>query len=231
MMPAAIIQFFAGMIKSYEGGTIAPKNVIDIAVAECYRILDEPIVNEPVPYTVKELLKSACESKTQIEKYLKSGVPKVNCFDIRNNKRARNIYERLLVKHPEIQIVNKNPITLLLLPVKDRTEIKVQCDRRDQCDPAFKEPLIENVSNLSVTPPEPGASSATSEREKNQSQKGDASNPRSQRSQRSHSSKKHKVRPVGESRHKYSCPLPECGYRAANPSKITDHVEAFHTSY
>ena len=106
----AIVEFYSRMIKDYETGTVVPRDPIQIGVEECIRILRESSVdNGPVPYTQEELFKKMCESNPQVGQYVRSGVAKRNVFDRSNNKKARNIYERLLARHPEIQIVKKCP--------------------------------------------------------------------------------------------------------------------------
>ena len=52
------------MIRGYRANTIEPRDIIDIGVEECYKVLAEIIVDETIPYTVKELLQNAC-SKNQ----------------------------------------------------------------------------------------------------------------------------------------------------------------------
>ena len=56
-----------------------------------------------------------------------SGVAKQNYFNKTENKQARNVYERLLTKHPEIMKVSKSP-RILQLPID-----KVQSES-DQSD-------------------------------------------------------------------------------------------------
>ena len=146
----AIVDYFSRMIKDYESGTIAPKDPIEIGMDECYRILAEPIVDESIPYTVTKLLEQVCSSNPQVEKYIKSGSQKRNYFDRSNNKQARNIYERLMVKHPEIQIVDKRPTTLLLASNNKRPKVTIHSDHSDHSDPDRRDPPSENVSNLSM---------------------------------------------------------------------------------
>jgi MoxR-like ATPase len=111
---AAIIKFYSMMIQAYSDHTIKARNIIDIGVEECYKLLaEEIIVNQTVAYTFKDLLQKACNHK-QLSKYVMSGVAKEKYFDISENKRARNIYERLLTKYPDIIIVSKHPTTLQL---------------------------------------------------------------------------------------------------------------------
>ena len=57
---AAIIKFYNIMIRGYSVNTIEPRDILDIGVEECYKVLAEIIVNETIPYTVKELLQNAC---------------------------------------------------------------------------------------------------------------------------------------------------------------------------
>jgi len=110
----AIVKFYGKMIENYESGIIEAKDVLEVATDECFRILGQTCLNQSVQYTFKELLEEACRRNPQVENYIKSGVPKKDFFDRSNNKQARVIYERLMSKHPEIQIVSKNPTTLLL---------------------------------------------------------------------------------------------------------------------
>lgn len=142
----AIVEFYGMMIKDYETGTIAPRDPIDIGVDECMRILNESILgNEPVAYTQEELFIKMCESNPQVDKYLRCGVAKRNVFDRSNNKKARAIYERLMAKHPEIQVVSKSPTTLLLPLSKNKD--KAQSDQSDQSDRS-KTPTEGQVSDL-----------------------------------------------------------------------------------
>lgn len=137
----AVVEFYNSMIKNYEKGTVAPRDPIDIGVEECVRILKEPSSNDkPISYTQEELFKKMCESNQQVDQYLRSGIHKRKVFDRSNNKKARNIYERLLGRHPEIQIVNKNPTMLLLNNNKSRS------DQSDQSDPPKIIPETENSS-------------------------------------------------------------------------------------
>ena len=49
---AAIIKFYNIMIQGYSVNTIKPRDIIDIGVEECYKILAEIIVNETIAYTI-----------------------------------------------------------------------------------------------------------------------------------------------------------------------------------
>jgi DNA replicative helicase MCM subunit Mcm2 (Cdc46/Mcm family) len=118
----AVVKFYRQMVVNYEQGIIEPKDVTDVAAEECFKILGETQLNMSVPYTVKELLEKACNRNPQVEKYIKSGMAKKDYFDRSNNKQARVIYERLMSKHPEIQIVSKNPTTLLLPKKSDQSD-------------------------------------------------------------------------------------------------------------
>ena len=108
------------MIQGYSDHTIKPRDIIDIGVEECYQILAEIIVNQTIAYRFDDLLKKACNQNKQLSKYIMSGVAKVNYFNKTENKRARNVYERLLTKYPDIMIVSKSPI-ILQLPI-DRVQ-------------------------------------------------------------------------------------------------------------
>ena len=49
---AAIIKFYSIMIQGYNVNTIKPRDIIDIGVEECYKILAEIIVNQTIAYTI-----------------------------------------------------------------------------------------------------------------------------------------------------------------------------------
>lgn len=218
---AAII-FYNEMAENYENETIAPRDVIDVAIEECYKLLSEIIAGETLPYTIKELLQNSAKNQ-QVWKYISSGVAKEDYFDIRNNKQARNVYEALLKRHPEIVKVSEKPIRLMI--PKD----KVLCDSSDLCDRDRRDPLTKKIPDLSVNDTKPKTEIVSSEREKTQNSIEGGLESRSHRSHRSHSRRNRRQRPIGElheSKHKYQCP--KCDYKSANPSKITEHMEELH---
>ena len=230
-----VVQFYSKMIENYEQGIIEAKDVIDVGAQECYKILGETTTNEPIPYTVKEILRLACASNPQVEKYLMSGVTKSDYFDQRNNKQARNIYEKLMTKYQDIQIVSKNPITLMLPTSSKNSQVQVQCDRRDQCDRDLETHTTKDLQNLSVESANSESNSVCSEREISQIKVGTDSKSRSQESHWSHSTKnrgKGKGFTVtGQTRtspHNYRCSEPGCDFEDPDPSKITTHYEELH---
>ena len=129
------------MVKNYEEQTIAPKDVIDVAVEECYKMLSETIAGETIAYTVKELLQHACNNQ-QVRKYIMSGVAKEDYFEQKNNKQARNIYERLITTHKDIHKISGSRHL--------RLKVEILGDQGDLGDRDRETPSNEKSSKLST---------------------------------------------------------------------------------
>lgn len=244
---AAAIKFYNIMIRGYNVNTIEPRDILDIGAEECYKVLAEIVVGETLPYTRKELLQNASSKNNQLSKYIKSNIAKEKYFDCSENKRARNVFERLLQKHPEIIIISKNPTTLQI-PIS-----KVQSDQSDQSDPdrrGSQNPKSDDLSTNEVKSyPETGYQNEHSEREIGKNQFRDGSKSRSERSERSDSNstnrRKSSSKPKSSNRvrgwrsttggtsdspNKYTCPYLTlgCHYSNADPTKVSEHVQEFH---
>ncbi len=239
----AVIKFYNIMIRVYSVNTIEPRDILDIGAEECYKVLADLVAGETIPYSVKALLQNACSKNNQLSKYMMSGISKDKYFDRSENKRARNVYERLMIKHPEIIIVSKNPTTLKL-PIS-----KVQSDQSDQSDPdrsPISNPKSDDLSTNEVKSyPETGYQNDGLEREIGKNEFVADLKSGSERSERSdsNSTNKRKCKSktggkgwrsstgiTSESEHKYTCPFLAlgCHYDNADPTKITEHVQEFH---
>lgn len=130
---AAIIKFYNIMVRGYSDNTIEPRDILDIGADECYKLLAEIIAGVTIAYTYKELLRNACSKNNQLSKYIKSGIAPEKHFDKGENRRARNVYERLLERHREIIIV-LNPITLQI-PITRVQSDESDADRRGNQNP------------------------------------------------------------------------------------------------
>ncbi len=226
----AAIVFYNEMARNYESQTIAPKEVIDVAIEECYKLLSETIAGETLPYTIRELLQHAAKNPL-VWKYLTSGVSKEDYFDWRNNKQARNIYEGLMLRHKEIVKVSNMPIRLII----PKDKVKAECDPCDPCDPDQGQGSNVKSDTLSTnevkSTPESGQQNDRSERKSSKNKVKGASRSRSRRSHRSRRNKGWGTGQVSESLNKYECPFKDvvgCHYSHADPSKITEHVREFH---
>lgn len=128
----SVVRFYSKMIRGYQIGTIAPKDPVDVGVEECSRFLKESMFGERVvPYTVKELFRKVCESNDQVSRYISSGVSKANRFDRSNNWKVRNIFERLMEKYPQVEVVGKNPTSLVWcdeVPKNSQSEVSEVSD-------------------------------------------------------------------------------------------------------
>jgi len=191
----AAIEFYGTMIHSYQTGTIAPKDPIDIAVKECVTILKASLAGGvPVPYTVKELFKKICERNDQVYKYISSGVSKTNLFDRSNNKKVRNIFESLMKRHNEIKVVSKNPTCIVWVRHQVLNDTlpqyrNSQPDRSDCSDLSRGQVSNKNVTNLTVKSTIPKKEIDWSEHENSESESGLPANSGSEESEESDATK------------------------------------------
>jgi hypothetical protein len=95
----------------------------------------EFIAGDTIAYNEKELLKKASESNPQVEKYIKSGIPRKDWFNKSNNKRTRYILERLRVRYAEIKAISKRPTTLKwITKVSNNENYSDHSDHSDHSD-------------------------------------------------------------------------------------------------
>jgi DNA replicative helicase MCM subunit Mcm2 (Cdc46/Mcm family) len=149
----ATIKYYTKTIEAYQIGTISvePKDPIEVAIEECKKFLCETFGQQYLEHTESDLLKQVCDSNRQVERYVKSGVPKMNYFDKSNNKKARFILERLRVRFPEIAIVSKKPVTLKWVPLKTSAS-NSDSDHSDHDDPSVEEGVSsEKVTSIRMT--------------------------------------------------------------------------------
>ena len=211
----AAIDFYNRMVKNYEEQTIAPKDVIDVAVEECYKMLSETIAGETIAYTVKELLQHACNNQ-QVRKYIMSGVAKEDYFEQKNNKQARNIYERLIATHKDIHKISASRHL--------RLKVEILGDQGDLGDRERETPSNEKLSKLSTNDaklvPETGQQVNGSEREISKNRvkgSGKGQSPRSPRSpRRGKKGWRSSTGGTSESPNKYSCPFLAIGCHYSN---------------
>lgn len=96
------------------------------------------------------MLENVCRVSPQVEKYIKSGVPKRDYFDKTNNKRARYILERLRARYPEISVISKRPVTLKWIP-----KLRSESDHSDLADPPREDDttnVLDSMNEESVRP-------------------------------------------------------------------------------
>jgi hypothetical protein len=212
----ACVKYYLDTIKDYQRGIIEPKDPIEVGIKECKKFLTDYILGDTTPYTEGELLKKACESNPQLDKYIKSGVSKKDYFDKSNNKRARFILERLRVRYPEIKVVCKRPITLKW--IRDNKNHSDHSDHSDQYyasdRDANPDKKIVSFENKKCDTQLKRHESGSERSERSESNQNRAETERS-------STNKNKSNP-----NKYKCP--DCDYKNADPSKITTHLEEFH---
>ncbi len=247
---ARVVTYFSNMMQGYVVGTVEPQDIIDIGADEGFKVLSEIIAGVTFSYTVKELIRIACDKNSQLARYIRAGTSNEDWLSMEHNRRVTNVYDRLLKRHPEIVQVGGKPITLQI-PV-DSIQKDTTSDTSDATDRPMDGGQSLKSEGLSTdetkSPPESGQQNAASEREKGKNQLrgtpgtlsdvSDASDSKSTNKRKSKS--RSKVRGKGwrsstsgtsESPNKYSCPflgLTGCHYRNADPSKISEHVQEFH---
>ena len=188
-----------------------------MGVKECMKYLEEPILGgDTGEYMVEQIIKKVCESNPQVDRYIKLGVSKKDYFDRSKNKRARYIYERLMVMHPEIEIVNKNPTTIRLF--RRNNNPKPHSDHSDHSAVNNGDTDTKNASTPNITRPNPDKGFVSYEPQKNITQKGVIQKTESERSEQSdkivtQDRKKNKScmgwsQPTEPNPNKYQCP--EC---------------------
>ena len=118
----AMVEYYSKTIKDYQTGTIEPKDPIEIGIKECKKYLCESVGEETFEYTETELLKKACESNPQVDKYIKSGVLK-RIGLIRATTNVRDIfYERLRLGIQRLTVTYKKPHTEMDSPKNQQNQ-------------------------------------------------------------------------------------------------------------
>ena len=151
----AVIEFYNKMIQGYSASYVEARNIVDIGVEICYDILTEIIADVTIAYRFDDLLKEACNRNKHLAKYIKFGIAEDKYFDRSENKRARNIYERLIENYKsDIEFPCLKPVTLQVSIEKAKnkaksylTEISERSDSK-QGDLSTKMPLSDQLTYL-----------------------------------------------------------------------------------
>jgi replicative DNA helicase Mcm len=109
----AVIEYYGKMVADYENTTLPPEDPMDITYRECLTILEETKLGDvPMAFSMIELVETACQRNSRIEKYLRLGR---KGLQLRQNKKVRHLYE-LLVLNKRIKKISKSPIVLQCEP-------------------------------------------------------------------------------------------------------------------
>lgn len=129
---ARVVSYFSDMMQGYVKGIVEPQDIIDIGADECFRVLSVIIAGVTLPYSVKELVRRACEKNTNLLRYIRAGTSHEDYLSMEHNRRVLNVYERLLKRHPEVIKVGDKPV-MLQIPV-DRIQKDTLSDASDTSD-------------------------------------------------------------------------------------------------
>lgn len=110
------VEYYSKISQNYLGRAIQPRDPIEEAILECKKFLSDPVHQNGFGFTESQLLENVCQINHQVDRYIKSGVSKMDYFDKSNNKRARYILERLRVRYSEITVISKRPVILKWIP-------------------------------------------------------------------------------------------------------------------
>jgi DNA replicative helicase MCM subunit Mcm2 (Cdc46/Mcm family) len=124
-----VMEFYNVMLVDFQKSVVVSQSPRDLAYNECVSILEQ--IKGFGGITLEELFKKVCENNEQLANYFEYNDKPLK---IKNNRKVRDVYERLL-NHSNIKKVQEKPIVLQWLdPLSTTIEGPDLSDPSDVCD-------------------------------------------------------------------------------------------------
>jgi replicative DNA helicase Mcm len=125
-----VMEFYNVMLVDFQKSVVVSQSPRDLAYNECVSILEQ--IKDFGGITLEELFKKVCENNEQLANYFEYNDKPLK---IKNNRKVRDVYERLL-NHSNIKKVQEKPIVLQWLDPLSTTTIEGPdlSDPSDVCD-------------------------------------------------------------------------------------------------
>jgi replicative DNA helicase Mcm len=123
-----VMEFYNVMLVDFQKSVVVSQSPRDLAYNECISILEQNKGFGGI--TLEELFKKVCENNEQLENYFEYPEKPLK---IKNNRKVRDVYERLL-NHSKIKKIQEKPIVLQWLDTITTIEDLDLSDPSDVCD-------------------------------------------------------------------------------------------------